>query len=101
MALSANTIYELRTNGNDTNGGAFAPAVTTASTKTDLVVDATFPNKVSSAGYGFTSVDVGRWIAIVAGTGWTLGYYVIKAVVAGLATLDKSPAAVGTTAGRY
>ncbi len=100
-SLNNATVWEVRGNGSDTNGGGFALGVSTNSSKTDLAVDASNALQVTSAGYGFTSADIGRWIQVTAGTGWTLGYYQINAVSSGKATLNLSPAAVSTTAGSF
>jgi len=68
---------------------------------TDLVVDATTNTKVTSATHTFTPADVGNWIRITAGAGFTTGWYQINSVAGGAATLDSSPAAVGTTGGTW
>lgn len=100
-ALNSATNWELRGTGNDTNGGAYTLGVSVNSSKNDLAVDASNNLQVTSAGYGFTSVDVGRWIQVTAGTGWTTGYYKISAVAAGKATLNLSPAPTSTTSGSF
>lgn len=100
-ALNGVTNWELRGNGNDTNGGGFALGVSTNLSKTDLVVDATNNTQVTSATYVFTSADIGRWIQVTAGTNWRTGYYHVLSVSGVKATLNLSPAAVGTTAGSF
>ena len=101
-AIPGGTIWELRsTNGSDTNGGGFVPAITSISSKTDLVVSAGSNVQVSSASYGFTSADVGRTIKVTAGTGWTVGYYQVLSVNTSVATLDHSPASINATGGSF
>jgi len=100
-ALNAATNWEIRQAGSDTNGGGFTLGVSSISSKTDLAVDATTNTKVTSAGYGFTFADAGRWINITAGTGFTIGYYQILSVSGSTATLNASPAATSTTGGSF
>lgn len=100
-ALSAATNWELRGNGNDTNGGGFTLGVSAIAANTDLVVDASIPTDVTSAARPFTSADIGRWIAVTAGTGWRVGYYQVTAVSGVIATLNVSPAATSTTGGTF
>lgn len=111
MALPATLVHEIRpTNGTADAGGAFDPSVASPGTDysqqnavqvayTDLVVDAVTNTDVTSAGTPFTSAHVGNNIEIVSGAGWTPGPYNIRSVTAAKARLDRSPAAVGTTAG--
>jgi len=86
-AINSTTNWELRGNGSDLNGGAFAYGLSTNLSKTDLVVDATNNLQVSSATYVFTSADNGRWLQVTAGTGFRTGYYQILTVTGGTATL--------------
>jgi hypothetical protein len=65
----------------------------------DFAVDAATNTKVSSASYTFVSADAGGRFQVTGGTGWTSGNYIIVGVSGGAATLDASPAAVGTTGG--
>src|SRR5205085_315413 len=51
---------------------------------------------VTSAGYHFTTVDVGHTIQVKAGSGWTPGGYKIVAASNNAATLDRSPAGGGS-----
>lgn len=99
-AIPAGAVWEVRTAGSSTNGGAFVAGISSIGTPTDLVVDASNNTKVSSAGYGFSSADVGRWIKVTGGTGWTTGSYNVLSVTTGVATLSASPAAVSTTGGQ-
>ena len=68
---------------------------------TNLTVDATTNTLVTSAVHNFVSTDVGNLIQITAGAGWTAGFYQIVSVAANAATLDRSPAAVGTSGGTW
>lgn len=110
MTLSANTVWEVRTTGSDSNGGGFVNGASGTDysqqdaaqfSSTDLVVDATTNTKVTSASHNFVSTDVGNLIQITAGTGWTTGFYQIVSVASNAATLDRSPAAVSTTGGTW
>lgn len=103
MAISSNTCWEVRTAAADTNGGAFAAGVSgkDVSAATDLAVDATLNTKVTSGSYNFTSADVGKFINVTSGTGWTAGWYQILSTASNAATLDHSPAPVSTTSGTY
>lgn len=83
------------------NGGWGAGTEGGCVTNTNLVVDGANNQKVSSASYTFAAGDVGGWVDVTAGTGWTVGRYVITSVTAGVALLDASPAAVGTTGGTF
>jgi hypothetical protein len=110
MAISATTNFEVRTSGNNANGGGFVPGSSGTDysqqdsaqySGTDLVVDATTNTKVTSATHSFVAADVGNIIHITAGTGWTVDFYQIMSVASGAATLDRSPAATSTTGGTY
>lgn len=88
MALSAGTLFEVRSTGSDTAcSGGFNP--TNASMATDLA--ATVANTgapvVTSASYTFQSTDIGAWLYIKSGTNWIAGWYQIASVAAGAATL--------------
>lgn len=84
-----------------TSGGWGAGTEGGCATATDLVVDGSNNKKVTSASYTFVAADVGGWVDITAGTGWTTGRYIVTAVAAGAATLASSPAAVSTTGGTF
>jgi len=111
MALPAATVWEIRpTVGADTNGGGFVAGASGTDysqqnsaqyNATDLAVDAITNTKVTSASHSFVATDVGNLINISAGGSWTLGFYEIVSVSGGAATLDRSPAAAGTTGGTY
>lgn len=106
MAIPATCVWEVRpTNGTANAGGGFDPAVASPGTDysqqdavqiayTDLVIGGT-TTQLSSAANPFTSSHVGNNIAIVSGTGFTVGIYNVRSVAAGIATMDR---AVGTAA---
>src|SRR5438105_2455552 len=105
MAISASFVWEVRTTGADTNGGGFKTGATgtdfsqqdaAQASGADLAVDATTNTKITSATHNFVAADVGNLIQISAGTGYTTGFYEIVSVASNAATLDRSPAAVGT-----
>lgn len=109
MAVSASTVWEVRSTGTagNVNGGGF---VTGASGTDYSQQDAsqysgtnlasangtTNPSVITSATHNFVAADVGNIIRISAGTNWTTGWYQIVSVAANAATLDR---AVGTAAG--
>ena len=68
---------------------------------TDLVVNGSNNLEVTSVGHSFVSGDVGKYVVVTAGTGWTPGAYKIASVSSGAAILATSPAAVSTTGGTY
>lgn len=94
MALSANTIWDIRTTGSDTaNGGAFDPSQTAGMFTDGAATSATGSSPVfSSASYNFVAGDVGAWVYIASGTNWTPGWYQIASVASNQATLS---AAIG------
>lgn len=93
------TTWELRSLGSDNNGGCYVTGSTGTDfsqqnaaqyTFTDLVLATA--TTVSSVSHLFDATDVGNCLHITAGTGFTVGFYNIVSVTAGVATL-------GTTAG--
>lgn len=110
MAISGSTVWEVRTTGNDANGGAFVAGASGTDysqqdaaqySGTDLAVDGTTNTKVTSASHNFVATDVGNILRVTSGTGWTAGFYQIVSVASNAATLDRSPAATSTTGGSY
>jgi len=91
MAFLATDIWEVRTDGADTNGAGFNTA---APTLTDGAATSATGNSpvFTSASYNFVAGDVGAWVYIKSGTNWTPGWYQIASVAANAATLK---AAVG------
>lgn len=57
------------------------------------------PAVVTSASHTFVAADVGHYIHVSAGTGWTVGWYAIASVAAGAATLDGPVGADGALTG--
>lgn len=105
MSLSATVQWDVRTTGNDANGGSFDPGVTSPGTDysqqssaqvafTDLVIGAT-TTQLTSAANPFTSAHVGNTINVTSGTGFTAGRYTVLSVSGAVATMDR---AVGTAA---
>ncbi len=95
MALSASTIAEVRTGGDDTNGaGLFDPSKVSAGGWTDGA--ATLANTsapvFTSASYNFVAADISAWLYIDSGTSWLPGWYQITGVGSNAATLS---AAIG------
>jgi len=66
---------------------------------TDLVIDGTSNNKVSSSARPFTSADVGLIVRVTGGTGFTVGSYTVSSVTAGVATLSGAVGTVSSTGG--
>jgi hypothetical protein len=107
MAVAATTVYEIRTTGDDANGGGFNSArggtdytLQDAAQKSgaDLTMHGTNNTKVSPVAAKVAAADVGNLIHISAGTNWTTGWYEITAQDGGdpgYWTLDRSPAAAG------
>jgi hypothetical protein len=83
-----------------TSGGAWNKP-TTVGAGTDLTVDSVLDDYVAPDGWGVSSADVGRSIAIVGGTGFTPGVYLIETIYAGEWVLNESPAAAGTAGGTW
>lgn len=112
MPLPATAVIEVRTDGADTNGGGFDPAIASAGTDrsqqaaahasgTNLVVDASTNTDVAPDGYTPTAADIGNYLQIAVGTGWTAGFYRIDSIQSGKWRLHASPAAVGVTGGTW
>lgn len=109
MTLSAATVWEYQAGGNNLNGGGFVTGASGTDYSqqtaphlsiTDLVSDGADNTKVSSALTPFDAQDVGNIIQITgAGTGFTLGWYQVIAVVGAVATLDRSCGGTGLSGG--
>lgn len=108
MAITAATVWEVRTGGSANNGGGYDAALggTDYSQQaaaqvayTDLVIDATTNTKCTSAGNPFTSSHVGNVINITGGTGFTVQRVQVVSVAAGVATCDKSLGTLSSTGG--
>jgi hypothetical protein len=110
VGLSATMVWEIRSAGSDNSGGGFKAGASGTDysqqnaaqfSGTNLAVDAVTNTVVSSATHNFVAADVGNVIQVTAGAGWTVGFYEILSVAANKATLDRSPAAAGTTGGTW
>jgi hypothetical protein len=66
---------------------------------TDLAIDASNNEKITSAARPFLSTDTGKTITVTGGAGWAAGGYTILSVSGGAAILNGSPGAVSTTGG--
>ena len=100
-ALPANTTWEVRNAGTDTNGGGFKAGGTGTDysqqnsaqfSGTDLASTngTTNPCVVTSATHNFVATDVDNIIQISAGTNWTAGFYQIVSTATNAATLDRA-----------
>ena len=90
---------------NDTFCVVAAPTSTTLKVakfrSTDLAIDATTNTKVTAASHSFTSGDVGKYVNVYSGTGFTQGAYQISSVSSGAAILTTSPGTAGSTGGQW
>ncbi len=86
-AIAATTIWEVQTGGAQTGGAGFNPG--NANMLADLTCTDCNTNAaaLTSAGYTFLAGDVGHWVYIKSGTGWTSGWYKIASVATGVATV--------------
>lgn len=100
-AISINVQWDVRTTGNDSNGGGFVAgasgtdfsvqdAAQFSGTNLASANGTTNPCVVTSATHNFVAADVGNIINISAGTNWTTGWYQIVSVAANAATLDRN-----------
>jgi|TARA_R100000149_G_scaffold32876_1_gene12608 hypothetical protein len=108
---SNKSIWEVRTTGSDTNGGAFIWNASGSDysqqnspqySGTDLEVNSSNNLQVKSTTAGSpVAADVGNVICISAGTFWTTGWYEIQSQDGTWWTLDRSPNAAGSTGGTF
>lgn len=110
MAISGDTVFEVRTTGSDNSGGGFVAGASgtdysqqnaAQGSGINLTVDATTNTDVLPDGYTAAAGDVGNIVQITAGTGFTVGFYEIKSIQGTKWRLDRSPAAVGTSGGTW
>lgn len=97
-ALPAQGVWEVRGgSGSDSSGGGFGFGVggTDVSASATLAIDAANPLLVTSSAHNFVAGDVGKYINVTAGTGWTIGWFQITAAAGNAATLNYSPSAAG------
>lgn len=107
MAISPNSVLEVRTTGTDTNGGGFVTGAagtdysqqdaknTFVVSAADLTIDATINTRVTSASHTFVAGDIGKYVVVTAGTSWTPGQYLISSITGSAANLGSSPSAAG------
>jgi hypothetical protein len=111
MAIPAAVVWEVRTDGDDGNGGGFydtAGAGTDRSlqaaayvTGLNLTVDAVVDTHVTPDGHTADAADLSNVVYIYGGAGFTVGRYVILGVTGAKWILDRSPAALGTSGGDW
>lgn len=110
MTISADMVWEVRANGVVDNGGGFVAGASGTDfsqqdsaqiTRTDIVIDATNDDEVTSAGTPFTTAEVGNILNITDGTGFFApARFEITAVDGGnKATLDRAAGNTGSTGG--
>lgn len=110
MAISANSVFEVRTGGNDASGGGFVTGAAgtdysqqdaAQDSGTNLTVHASTNTDVLPDDHTAAAADVGNIIQITAGAGFTPGFYEIKSIQTTYWRLDRSPAAAGTSGGAW
>lgn len=112
MALAGTVVWEVRTTGNNANGGGFDPGVGSPGTDYSQQDSAQFnftdlastngtnaSPQVTSASHNFVAADVGNLIHISAGTNWTAGWYTIVSATANAATLDRACGSAASLSG--
>jgi len=109
MALSQEVIFEVRTTGNDNNGGGFTQgasgtdyshaSIQTHSSTALVIGSAGSEDDLSSAADNFASDDIGNLIHVTAGSGFTTGFYEVLSVAAGVATVDRNVGTADSTSG--
>jgi hypothetical protein len=107
MSISGNQVWEVRTTGNDANGGGFDSSVTSPGTDysqqtgaqvafdgvTITATIATTGATIIVTGHTVAAADVGNTFNVISGTGsWIAGWYTITAVNTGTGTwtLDRN-----------
>ena len=98
VVLGRSTDQVIATAGRISWGAGSEPSCITF---TDLVIDGSLNTKVTSVSHNFVAGDVGAKLEVTAGTSWTVGTYYIVSTASNAATLNRSPGAVGLTAGTY
>lgn len=101
LSVGTGTAYNPTATAQQTITGAISVPYTFVS-QTDLTIDATNNQKVTSVAHSFTAGDIGSTVNVTAGTLWTTGIYIIVGVTGGAALLHKSPsAAANVNKGTY
>lgn len=104
--IATNAQWELRTTGNDNNGGCFVSGGGGTDFSQQNAAQLNFTDlassngtnaspQVTSASHNFVAADVGNCIHISAGTNWTTGWYYCVSAAANACTMDR---AVGSAA---
>jgi hypothetical protein len=101
MALSSNTVWEIRSDGSDDNGGGFVHGASGTDysqqagaqlTVTDAVTSGSGVATLTSATGGFTAAMVGNVLRLHSGTNLTAGWYQITGYTdVNTVTLDRAP----------
>lgn len=108
MALPAGLIWEVRSTGSDSNGGAFlsgglgtdySQQASAEATYTDLVIGNPTTTQLSSSARPFVAADKDNVLNVTGGVGFTTGRYRVSSVSGGVATMDRSVGVAGSTAG--
>jgi hypothetical protein len=108
MAVSAGTVWECRQNGTTSGAGAFDSSLggtdysqqdAVQQAYTDLASVGGSTTVITSVARPFVATDVGNYIRITAGTGWTTGFFRIISVATGNATMDRAICTGGSTGG--
>jgi len=107
MAFTATTNWDVRTTGNDNNGGGFDVASTGTDRSqqdaayiafTDLVIGST-NTQLTSAAHPFDATSVGNVINVTGGSGFTVQRVQIVSVSSAVATCDKACGTASSTGG--
>ena len=109
MAIDSASVWEIRSGGTATGAGGFVTGGggtdrtqqdAVHSTRTDLVIgSAGSEDELTSAGDAFAADDVGNFVNVTAGTGFTPGRYEILSQAAGVATMDRNVGTADSTGG--
>lgn len=106
MSFSSSTVWEVRTTGDDTNGGGYSSGGVDYSQQdspqvslTDMVIDGTTNTIFSSATLGSNSNYIGNIINVTGGTGFTVQRVQIVSRSGANYTVDKSLGTLGSTGG--
>jgi hypothetical protein len=107
MALNSSTEWDVRTTGNDNNGGGFNVGAsgtdysqqdTPQIVYTDLVIGVT-TTQLTSVANPFTAAHVGNIINVTGGVGFTAGRYQVSSVAGVTATMDRAVGTASSTGG--
>lgn len=109
MAIDVASVWEIRSGGTATGGGGFVTGGggtdrtqqdAVHATRTDLVIgSAGSEDELTSAADAFAADDVGNFVNVTAGTGFTPGRYEILSQAAGVATMDRNVGTADSTGG--